>query len=166
MIDRTPLEMTKELLEGTTPGPWSYHPHGGSAFYIHAAHMLAPRIAMVCYTDGAHSFHEANARLIAAAPRLARENIALTKQLAVVTKERDLAEQDKFERGNRIDTLTEQVGALREALNSMAGRVEYASNMFHNSRQWHEEDAPGGSGTLWDWVLAPALASTSKGAGA
>jgi hypothetical protein len=39
--------------------------------------MLAPRIATVAYSDGAHSFHEANAHLIAAAPELYGALLAL-----------------------------------------------------------------------------------------
>jgi hypothetical protein len=48
-----------------------------------------------------------------------------------------------------------QIAALRAALVDMSGRIDWASNMFHNSQRWHDEDPPNGDGTLWDWVHAP-----------
>jgi hypothetical protein len=53
-----------------TPGPWSFCPYKGMSFYIQQDYSPGKRIAEIHYTDGAHSFHEADARLIAAAPDL------------------------------------------------------------------------------------------------
>lgn len=54
-----------------TKGPWRYFHHDGMTFYIHSeGNPLAGRVATITYTSGAHSFHEADAALIAAAPDL------------------------------------------------------------------------------------------------
>ncbi len=63
-----------------TKGPWQYFAHGGYCFFIHSkGDPLKPRIATVDYTDGAHSFHEADARLIAQAPAMAEALEAFVK---------------------------------------------------------------------------------------
>lgn len=53
-----------------TKGPWRYMPYKGSTFYIHGDYSPSPRVCEIHYTSGAHSYHEADARLIAAAPDL------------------------------------------------------------------------------------------------
>ena len=59
------------LPEKLTPAPWQYIAYGGYSFVIRSErNPFARRIATVSYIDGAHSFHEADARMIAAAPEM------------------------------------------------------------------------------------------------
>lgn len=68
----------------------------------------------------------------------------------------DLVYHERHEAAAELLRLSSECEALRKALQTTIDRVEHASDMFHNSQYWHEEDAPDGSGTLWEWVFAPA----------
>ncbi len=103
-----------------TPGPWTAHPHDGRAFFIHAAHVLAPRVATVSYTDGAHSYHEANARLIAAAP----DGYNIAERLVAHLRD-DFRIPDSADEGWIVDSLGHALGGIYiDALAYLAKAVQ------------------------------------------
>jgi hypothetical protein len=77
MVDDAGLDARK-LLEGTTPGPWIIPT---DAAYVIDFRRTSPIHYAVFHTDGPDEERQANARLCAAAPDLARENIALREAM-------------------------------------------------------------------------------------
>lgn len=49
--------------------------------------------------------------------------------------------------------------AMREALESLEGRVEEASDWLHNSQGWRDRESWIGGMTIWEWIFAPARAA-------
>ncbi len=79
--------------------------------------------------------------------------------VAIVEHDTDTARYNSRDNARALSALPELVKALEVTLD----RLEDASNLYHNSQQWHAEDAPDGSGmTLREWVEAPAVAALAK----
>lgn len=100
----------------------------------------------------------------AAIQAFARHRLASEQAAAQAERERqakEIARLHSLAKANNdyARLLVAEKRGLWDALEATVGRVEYASDMFHNSQQWHEEDAPDGTGTLWEWVHAPARAA-------
>lgn len=149
VMKKGPTMSAKELLEGTTPGEWLqahretkvsdgmhsteiYTEDGGSGRGVIATLSWYPKPADARGAIG--TYREANARLIAAAPRLARENI----------------------------TLTEQVEALREALMPFAA-TDMPIEGFTDEMRFSFDALTGREVTIGQVRAArTALASTSK----
>ena len=81
MTDLITAEDAKKLLDGSTPGPWEW-----TTGRFSNNPYLSPNILLLAFDgggpDGVDPNDAANARLIAAAPDLARTVIALHAQLA------------------------------------------------------------------------------------
>jgi len=77
------------------------------------------------------------------------------KMLGIPAQDRTPAEVWHKQMRPMLEAALQQVQPLDGALRAIEGRVKTASNLFHNSQQWHEEDGLDGEATLWDWVFAP-----------
>jgi len=82
------------LLKGTTPGPWKVDMSYQSPSYIRAANGVL--VASACWAIGDDGQTIANARLIAAAPDLARENALLKAESATAWQQGYNHGADKF----------------------------------------------------------------------
>lgn len=72
-----------ELLKGTTPGPWALHPPG----LVVGAGLETVVLVDLLNPDNDSEMCKANARLIAAAPELARELAEVRRQLDLLFEE-------------------------------------------------------------------------------
>lgn len=135
------MDDLKELLGKVTPGPWAYRPtqyddwgtvRAGEWFLCQAKdprHLEDDHLNS-CRKNGCDPW-EANARLIAMAPDLAAEVLRLRAE----------------------------VERLTEALRSIEGRVEEASDSLHNSTEWAEREFASSGQSYWDWIFEPARAA-------
>lgn len=80
---------SKILLAGTTPGPWEAYRDELSGYFVDTALGTESTNGHVIADDILGEQAEANARLIAAAPQLAREHTALSERVVVLEGERD-----------------------------------------------------------------------------
>ncbi len=120
----TPLDAAA-LLEGTTPGEWlagTGGSGGATTFVYESAHRKQKSAIAGCtlgYDDRPMSERIANARLIAAAPALARKVIALEVEVARLREAGSgLANEVKINKAGLTSALTKrELGFLMEALN-------------------------------------------------
>jgi hypothetical protein len=108
-VSRVSAEEARGLLEGATPGPWTHDGPGGEIATAPRCFIFGGGRIVSDYPRMGNGHGDANAKLIAAAPSLARTVIALTE-------ERDAYKRAKAENDERFMLERDEARAALEAL--------------------------------------------------